>query len=88
MIKQWVEERKGYPATAVRPGDQPNNVGVLKIKFPGQDVGGKLRAITWDEFFQKFETKGLAFVYMEDAANGEPSQCYKFISRSRLTTEQ
>lgn len=83
-IKRWVEQRQGRPATVKRPGQDPNEVGILRIDFP--NYGGKdtLQPISWEQFFQKFEDKKLAFVYEERTASGQLSHFSKFISRDRL----
>jgi hypothetical protein len=78
-IRRWAEERGGRPATVKDTGgeDEP---GVLRIDFPGGEED-RLEEISWDEFFDKFEEKQLAFLYQEQKANGEPSTFNKLVSR-------
>lgn len=77
-IRRWVEERGGKPATVKGTGDE---VGVLRIDFPGYSGKESLQEITWEEFFQKFEESNLAFLYQEETSGGKESRFSKFISR-------
>ena len=81
-IRRWVEAREGKPAQ-VRATGKSDDVGVLRIDFPeGEDEEEEeLEEITWDEFFEKFDEKRLAFVYQEKTAGGEPSRFNKFVHR-------
>ena len=79
-IRNWVEARQGKPATVQRTesGDEP---GVLRIDFPGYSGAGSLVEISWEDFFQKFDEKNLAFLYQETISSGEQSRFFKFVSR-------
>src|SRR5438094_8822330 len=79
-IKQWAEARGGKPATVRRTGS-PDEPGVLRIDFPGYRGEDSLEEITWDEFFQKFDEKNLAFLYQEETSSGEESRFFKLVSR-------
>jgi hypothetical protein len=79
-IKQWVEARGGTPST-VKGTDNGDEAGVLRIDFPGYSGGDSLEPISWDEFFQKFEEKKLAFLYQDETSDGEESRFSKFVSR-------
>jgi hypothetical protein len=83
-IRRWVEERQGHPATVRRPGQKPDEVGILRIDFPKYGGKGSLQHISWEQFFRKFEDKNLAFVYEERTSSGQLSHFSKFISRDRL----
>ncbi|MEO8971723.1 MAG: hypothetical protein ABI406_09005 [Ktedonobacteraceae bacterium] len=78
-IRKWVEARQGKPATAKRTesGDEP---GVLSIDFPGYSGAGSLEEISWEDFFQKFDEKKLAFLYQDTISSGEQSRFFKFVS--------
>jgi hypothetical protein len=55
---------------------------LLRIDFPEEnEEEEELEEISWDEFFEKFDEKRLAFVYQEKTAGGEPSRFNKFVSR-------
>jgi hypothetical protein len=80
-IRQWAEARNGKPARAQGTGEG-NDPGLLRIDFPEEHEDEEdLEEITWDEFFEKFDEKRLAFVYQEKTAGGEPSRFNKFVSR-------
>lgn len=76
VIKQWAEERGGHPARVSRTGDE-EDVGIIRIDFPGFSGEGTLEEISWEEFFDKFEEKQLAFLYQDE---GE-SRFNKLVSR-------
>jgi hypothetical protein len=79
-IRQWVEDRNGKPASVPGTAKRDEEVGLLRIGFAdGEDES--LDEISWDEFFDKFEEKQLAFLYQEQKANGEPSTFNKLVSR-------
>ena len=80
VIRKWVEERGGKPATVKRTGDE-EEPGVLRIDFPGYSGKDSLEEISWDQFFEKFDEKDLAFLYQEQTRDGEESRFFKFVSR-------
>ena len=79
-IRKWAEARGGKPAT-VKSTASKDDVGLLRIDFPGYKGEGTLEEITWDEFFKKFDEKKLTFLYQEKTSGGEESRFFKFISR-------
>jgi hypothetical protein len=80
-IRRWVEARNGKPAR-VRSTGEADDAGLLRIDFPeDNDDEERLEEITWDEFFEKFDEKRLAFVYQDRTADGEPSRFNKLLSR-------
>jgi hypothetical protein len=44
---------------------------------------GQRRGVSWNEFFNKFDEKNLAFLYQEKTATGKPSRFFKLISRDK-----
>jgi hypothetical protein len=83
QIRQWAEARNGKPARVQGTGD-PDDAGLLRIDFPEKETAEEdeeLEEISWDEFFEKFDEKRLAFVYQEQTAAGETSRFNKFVSR-------
>lgn len=78
-IKKWVQERGGTPAT-VKGTAGGAGVGLLRIRFESERQD-KLQDIPWEEFFRKFDEKGLALLYQERTASGQPSRFFKFVSR-------
>jgi hypothetical protein len=77
-IRRWVEEHDGKPAT-VRGTEDGDEVGVLRIDFPGGTGEDQLRHISWDEWFKKFDKEGLTFLYQEQKAGGEDSTFFKLV---------
>ena len=80
-IRQWVEERNGKPASVAGTSKDDEDVGLVSIDFAEDGDDESLEQISWDEFFEKFEQKQLAFLYQEQKANGEPSTFNKLVSR-------
>ncbi|MGH9158506.1 MAG: lipocalin/fatty-acid binding family protein [Vicinamibacteraceae bacterium] len=79
-IRRWVEDRGGHPSRVAGTGEQ-EDPGLLRIDFPGYGGEESLGGISWDEFFRKFNEKGLAFVYQEQTTGGEKSVFSKLVSR-------
>ena len=79
-IREWAEARGGKPARVKGTGGK-NDVGILRIDFPGYSGEDSLEEISWDDFFKKFEESELALVYQERTAGGERSNFNKLVSR-------
>jgi len=79
-IQKWVEERDGFPAT-VKSTSGKDDPGLLRIDFEGYSGKESLERISWEEFFEKFEEKKLAFLYQDETKSGETSRFSKFVSR-------
>jgi hypothetical protein len=79
-IRRWVEERGGYPA-AVKSTTGKDDPGLLRIDYEGYSGKESLERISWEEFFEKFEEKKLAFLYQDEKSSGEESRFSKFVSR-------
>ena len=79
-IRRWAESRGGSPAT-VRGTEDGDEAGVLRIDFPGYSGKDRLEPISWEEFFQKFDEKHLAFLYQEETSKGGESRFFKLVSR-------
>jgi hypothetical protein len=78
-IRRWVETRGGKPAHVKRTGSR-DDIGILRIDFPGYTGEGTLEPIEWDQFFEKFDDRGLSFLYQEETAGGERSNFNKLVS--------
>jgi hypothetical protein len=79
-IRRWAEERGGKPACVKGTGGG-GDTGLLRIDFPGGASEESLQQISWDEFFQKFDEKNLAFLYQEKTKDGGTSRFFKFVNR-------
>ena len=53
-IKRWAEERGAKPASVKRThgSDDP---GIIRLDFPGFSGEGTLEAISWDDWWRKFD---------------------------------
>ncbi len=79
-IRRWVESHGGHPACVKGTGDR-EDTGMLRIDFPGYSGKESLKAIDWDEFFEKFDEKNLAFLYQDQTGGGESSRFNKLVHR-------
>ena len=81
-IQRWAEERGGKPACVQGTGGK-GDIGMLRIEFPGKPNAkdAKLQPISWDDFFEKFDERGLALVYQDKTARGQKSNFNKLVSR-------
>ena len=79
-IRSWIHERGGFPAR-VKGTTEAGAGGVLRVDYPGFSGEDTLERLTWDEFFDAFETNKLAFLYQDTLASGEISRFSKFIDR-------
>ena len=75
-----MEERNGSPATVKGTGKR-GQPGLLPIDFPGYSGQHSLEKIEWDEFFEKFESEQLAFLYQVKTKGGKRSNFNKLVSR-------
>jgi hypothetical protein len=80
LIRKWAEERGGVPASVSGTGGG-DDAGILRIEFPGYGSDENLEEIAWEEFFEKFEQNGLAFLYQEHTKDGSVSRFFKFVRR-------
>src|SRR5579863_3319180 len=78
-IQRWAEERGGKPSHVKGTG-KGDDVGILRIDFPGYSGEGSLEEISWDEWFDKFDERNLALLYEEETAGGERSNFNKIVS--------
>lgn len=80
-IQSWIEERGGKPAR-VRGTERKDDVGLLRVDYPGYGGEDTLETITWEEFFAAFDEHTLAFLYQEKTKDGKQSRFSKFIDRN------
>jgi ferritin-like metal-binding protein YciE len=86
-IRRWAEERGGKPACVQGTGGK-GDIGMLRLEFPGKPNAkdAKLQPISWDDFFEKFDERGLALVYQDTTARGQKSNFNKLVSRQEGKT--
>jgi hypothetical protein len=58
-----------------------DDAGLLRIDYEGFGDEESLERISWEEFFEKFEEKKLAFLYQEKTSSREISRFSKFVKR-------
>jgi hypothetical protein len=81
VIRQWAEERGAVPATV--PGtEHEGHLGVLRFDFPGYG-GDSLEHVTWDQWFETFDTRRLNFLYQEERKDGKPSNFFRLENPER-----
>ena len=83
-IQAWAEARGGRPSVVKategqHKGDAPHE-GILRLDFREPDDA--LEEIDWDDFFETFEDRELAFLYQEETKDGSTSRFFKFVHRS------
>jgi hypothetical protein len=80
VIRQWAEERGGVPAT-VEGTEHGDHLGVLRIDFGGDD--SNLRRVSWEEWFNTFDDRGLNFIYQEQRTDGTQSNFFRLENPKR-----
>lgn len=80
-IQQWAEDRGAKPAT-VEGTEHDDHLGVLRMDFPGYE-GQELTHVSWDEWFETFDTRDLEFVYQETTSDGKQSNFFRLVSGER-----
>lgn len=78
-IREWVEAHGGQPATVKRTTRGHQAAGVLRIDFPGFSGEQSLKSVSWDEWFQVFDQRKLAFLYQQKGN----SRFNKLVSRKK-----
>lgn len=76
-IRRWVESHDGAPAVVDSTRDEDGG-GVLRIDFPGGS-DDRLKRVGWDEWFETFDSRDLAFLYQARKAGGDDSTFCKLI---------
>ncbi len=79
VIKEWVESHGGHPAAVIRT-ESDDDVGIIRVDFPGFSGEDTLEEISWDDWFEKFESSQLAFLYQDEP----DSRFNKLVSRESV----
>lgn len=79
-IRSWAEARHGVPCE-VRGTERDDEPGILRFEFPEarNRNDARLKEISWDEFFAKFDENDLELLYQEKTADGQLSNFNKLI---------
>jgi hypothetical protein len=73
-IMSWAEEKGARPVMV-------RGTGILRLDFPGLSGDDAFEAISWDEFFEKFEQSELAFLYQDTTGTRRNSTFNKLVHR-------
>jgi hypothetical protein len=84
-IRRWAEERDAQPA-CVRGTGSEEDVGMIRLDFPGYSGETSLEPVEWDEWFQEFDDNNLALLVEDETAGGEQSNFNKIIGRETAAT--
>jgi hypothetical protein len=79
-IREWAEERGARPSEVKRTHTD-DNVGIIRLDFPGYSGGDSLEEIDWDEWFDKFDDNNLALIVQDETGGGDKSNFNKIVSR-------
>ena len=87
VIRRWAEDRGGWPASVRGTSRKQDPAGLLRIDFPGYRGEQRLRKISWDDFFRKFDESNLAFLYQESTGTGRISRFNKFVEAQSVSSK-
>lgn len=79
-IRTWAEEHGGMPV-AVKNTGSGDDAGLLQIDMPGGAGDDSFDEITWDEWFEEFESSNLALLYQKEKADVSDSTFFKLVNR-------
>ncbi len=82
-IRRWAEERGAKPA-CVRGTGGKGDIGMLRLDFPGYSGEESLEPISWDDWLEKFDERGLALLVQDTTASGQRSNFNKLVSRETI----
>lgn len=86
-IRKWAEARGGKPVHVKTTGHGKDDLGILRIDFPGYSGGDKLEPVSWEDWYEAFSEKGLALLYQDKTADGEQSNFNKLVSRETAESQ-
>lgn len=87
FIRRWAEERRATPS-CVRGTGGGEDIGMLRLDFPGYSGRGKLQPISWDDWFEKFDERNLALLYQEKTKDGKKSNFNKLVARDQQSRDR
>jgi hypothetical protein len=76
VIRRWAEARGGTPAT-VESTERDGRPGVLRFDFPGFSNGGRLKHVSWDDWFRTFDERELNFIFQEERKDRRQSNFFR-----------
>src|SRR5438093_11401269 len=87
-IRQWAEDRGARPSRVSGTG-VAEDVGMIRLDFPGYSGGESLEEISWDKWFDNFDERNLALIVQGESACGEIRNLNNMVSQQpgKKTTE-
>lgn len=82
VIRSWVERHGGQPAI-LKGTSSPDYFGTLRIDFTDDP---NLVHISWNAFFDQFESQRLAFHY-DTERDGSPERQFKLVNRDDVAAD-
>jgi hypothetical protein len=86
-IRKWAEKRGAVPSevASTHSKDEP---GLLRFSFPRakRKNDDNLSEISWEDFFEKFDSSNLELVYQEKTASGQQSNFNKLVHPEAKST--
>lgn len=61
---------------------------MIRLDFPGYSGEESLQPISWDQWFEVFDDRGLALTYEEKMASGQPSNFNKLVRRESSSRQR
>lgn len=77
-IREWAGQHETVPVLA----DVSGGPELRLLSNPADDRGDQL---SWQQFFERFETESLALRYRETATRGEGQPAYELVARDEIT---
>jgi len=86
-IRHWAEARGAVPAEVSSTHGKKDEPGVLRFCFPNAKGRNNqsLNEISWDDFFDKFDSNNLELVFQEKTASGQRSNFNKLLHQGGKT---
>jgi hypothetical protein len=90
VIRRWAARRQAEPATGEATASGPATADIrdggagIRFNFPGF---GRLRPITWAEWFDNFERHQLTFVYDRSDADQSSRPRYRIVKTADWSGE-
>lgn len=79
VIRHWIEAHNGHPSVVrATEGTRKGSAGLLRVDF--DEPEDSLEEISWDDFFDTFDSQKLAFLYQDE----EQSRFHKFVDRDSV----
>jgi hypothetical protein len=77
-IRAWIEDNDAFPVEIT----SDEGVRVIELVF-GEPVAIEgVTKLLWEEFFDRFDTEGYVFEYLEEIVPGEEATAYNFLTAS------